>query len=120
MAVLHRSGDGGLSTGDVSFALEDGQSCARITGRVSTANRGGSIQMRLDLVRRPPEGTTGVRLVVRGNTQRYFVYLRTGGKLLPWKYDQAGFEVLESWERCGPALYFLLYTGRTRPTNLML
>ena len=38
-----------------------------------------------------------MRLIVRGNAQRYFVHLRTGGTLLPWQYYQAGFEVTESW-----------------------
>jgi len=53
--------------------------------------------MRLDLASPPPEGTTGVRLVLRGNDQRYFVHLRTGSTLLPWQYYQAGFAVTESW-----------------------
>ncbi len=88
---------GGVSTGGIAFAQEDGTSFARMTGRVSTANRGGFIQMRLDLVTPPPEGTTSVRLIVRGNAQRYFVHLRTGGTLLPWQYYQAGFDVTESW-----------------------
>jgi hypothetical protein len=38
-----------------------------------------------------------VRLVLRGNDQRYFVHLRTGGTLLPWQYYQAGFAVTEAW-----------------------
>ena len=88
---------GGVSTGGVTFAQEVGLNFARMTGRVSIANRGGFIQMRLDLVSPPPEDTTGVRLIVRGNGQRYFVHLRTGGTLLPWQYYQAGFEVSESW-----------------------
>lgn len=88
---------GGVSTGGIAFAREDGQAFARMTGYVSTANRGGFIQMRLDLPSRPPEGTTGVRLVVRGNSQRYFVHLRTGGTLLPWQYYQAGFDVTDNW-----------------------
>lgn len=88
---------GGVSTGSVAFANEDGQPFARMTGIVSTANRGGFIQMRRDLATPPPEGTTGVRLTVRGNSQRYFVHLRTGGTLLPWQYYQAGFDVTESW-----------------------
>lgn len=88
---------GGVSTGRVAFSREDGQAFARMTGTVSTANRGGFIQMRLDLATPPPEGTTGVRLIVRGNDQRYFVHLRTGGTLLPWQYYQAGFDVTESW-----------------------
>ena len=88
---------GGVSTGGIAFAQEDGTSFARMTGRVSTANRGGFIQMRLDLVTPPPEGTTGARLIVRGNAQRYLVHLRTGGTLLPWQYYQASFDVTESW-----------------------
>jgi hypothetical protein len=88
---------GGVSTGFVTFAEEDGQAFARMTGRVSTANRGGFIQMRLDLPGPPPRGTIGVRLVARGNNQRYFVHLRTGGTLLPWQYYQAKFDVTEGW-----------------------
>ena len=88
---------GGVSTGGVAFTQEEGTAFARMTGQVSTANRGGFIQMRLDLATPPPEGTTGVRLIVRGNAQRYFVHLRTGGTLLPWQYYQASFDVTESW-----------------------
>jgi hypothetical protein len=88
---------GGVSTGQVAFVQEDGRTHARMTGRVSTANRGGFIQMRLDLAGPPLAGATGVRLVVRGNDQRYFVHLRTSGTVLPWQYYQAGFEVTRSW-----------------------
>lgn len=88
---------GGISTGDLAFAQENGTPFARMTGRVSTANRGGFIQMRLDLASPPQQGTTGVQLFVRGNAQRYFVHLRTGGTLLPWQYYQAGFDVTENW-----------------------
>jgi hypothetical protein len=41
-----------------------------------------------------------VRLIVRGNSQRYFVHLRTSGTRLPWQYYQAGFEVGPDWRRC--------------------
>ena len=88
---------GGVSTGQVAFVEEDGRPHARMTGRVSTVNRGGFIQMRLDLASPPPAGTTGVRLVVRGNDQRYFVHLRTSGTVLPWQYYQAGFDVSRRW-----------------------
>ncbi|MFN3970398.1 MAG: CIA30 family protein [Gemmobacter sp.] len=88
---------GGVSTGQVTRMEEDGQTHLRMTGRVSTANRGGFIQMRRDLDGPPPEGTTGVRLVARGNGQRYFVHLRTRGTLMPWQYYQAGFDVTETW-----------------------
>ena len=88
---------GGVSSGQVAFVQDAGRTVARMTGRVSTANRGGFIQMRLDLDSPPPEGTSGVRLVVRGNDQRYFVHLRTAGTVLPWQYYQAGFDVTRAW-----------------------
>jgi hypothetical protein len=87
---------GGVSTGQVTFLREGGVAHARMTGRVSTANRGGFIQMRLDLSS-PPTGMTGVRLVARGNEQRYFVHLRITGTVLPWQYSQAGFDVTRRW-----------------------
>ncbi|TAG11057.1 MAG: NADH ubiquinone oxidoreductase, partial [Rhodobacterales bacterium] len=65
---------GGVSTGRVRFVEEGGRIHAQMTGTVSTANNGGFIQMRLDLATPPAEGTTGVRLIVRGNDQRYFVH----------------------------------------------
>lgn len=89
---------GGESSGQVAFMQEDAQPFARMTGHVSTANRGGFIQMRLDLSAPPPADTVGIRLVVRGNGQRYFVHLRTAGTVLPWQYYQAGFDVRESWQ----------------------
>jgi hypothetical protein len=88
---------GGVSSGKVVFMEDHGQTFSRMTGRVSTENRGGFIQMRMDLERPPPAGTTGVRLVVRGNDQRYFVHLRTTGTVLPWQYYQAGFDVTRDW-----------------------
>ena len=44
-----------------------------------------------------PEEAQGLRLVVRGNAQRYFVHLRTGGTFLPWQYYQVGFDVTKGW-----------------------
>jgi hypothetical protein len=88
---------GGVSSGQVTFLQEDGQAYARMTGRVSTENNGGFIQMRMELPNGAPEGSTGVRLIVRGNDQPYFVHLRTSGTMLPWQYYQAGFEVSSKW-----------------------
>jgi Complex I intermediate-associated protein 30 (CIA30) len=88
---------GGVSNGQVRFVEEAGQTHAQMTGKVSTANNGGFIQIRLDLTAPPPDGASGVRLMVRGNDQRYFVHLRTEGTLLPWQYYQAGFDVSRDW-----------------------
>ena len=102
---------GGVSTGSVTFERDGDIAFARMTGRVSTANRGGFIQMRLDLSSPPPNGTTGVRLIVRGNAQRYFVHLRTGGTLLPWQYYQAGFDVTENWSEVRLPLEAFIASG---------
>lgn len=88
---------GGISSGQIRFVTEDGRRHAQMSGRVSIENNGGFIQMRMDLASPPPEGTVGVRLIVRGNDQRYFVHLRTTGTVLPWQYYQAGFEVTNTW-----------------------
>ena len=88
---------GGVSTGRVSFVTEEDRVHAHMTGKVSTRNNGGFIQIRMDLRSLPPKDATGVRLVVRGNGQRYFVHLRTSGTVLPWQYYQAGFDVTRDW-----------------------
>lgn len=88
---------GGVSTGQLSFATEDERRHAMMTGRVSTENNGGFIQIRMELAAPPPQDAVGVRLVVRGNNTRYFVHLRTSGTLLPWQYYQAGFDVTGDW-----------------------
>jgi hypothetical protein len=88
---------GGISTGQVEMRQDRTTAYARMTGQVSTANNGGFIQMRLEQQGPPPQGTQGVRLIVRGNNQRYFVHLRTSGTVLPWQYYQAGFDVTGVW-----------------------
>ena len=88
---------GGVSTGQATFIREDGDVYAHMTGQVSTANNGGFIQIRMELPDAAPQDASGVRLVVRGNDQKYFVHLRTGGTVLPWQYYQAGFNVTDDW-----------------------
>jgi len=84
---------GGVSEGRAEMA--DG--AIRLTGKVSTANRGGFIQVRAELAAPPPEGAAGIVLEARGNGERYFVHLRTRGTRLPWQYYQAGFETGPDW-----------------------
>ena len=88
---------GGVSAGQVAFKMEGAFAYAHLTGEVSTANRGGFIQIRKQLAPKPPQGITGIRLIARGNNQRYFVHLRTGGTVLQWQYYQAGFDAGSQW-----------------------
>ena len=89
---------GGVSSGNVEFKTTDGVSFARLTGDVSTANNGGFIQIRRELETAPSGEIEGVRLVVRGNNQRYFVHLRTSWTVLPWQYYQAPYDVSSDWQ----------------------
>ena len=109
---------GGVSTGQVEFLEEGGDAYAHLTGSVSTANNGGFIQIRMELPAPPPEGAVGLRLIVRGNDQRYFVHLRTKGTVLPWQYYQAGFPVTREWSEVRLPFTAFKASGiflRTRP-----
>ena len=88
---------GGQSQGGARIETMDGLPVLRLTGDVSTANRGGFIQSRITLQNPPPQGATGVALKVRGNGEDYFVHLRTSGTVLPWQYYQAPFPTTADW-----------------------
>ena len=89
---------GGVSTGAARIAGAEGARHLRLTGTVSTANRGGFIQARVRLDAPFPAEARGVVVRVKGNGQRYFVHLRTRGTVLPWQYYQAGFETTPDWQ----------------------
>ena len=89
---------GGVSEGQAAFQTEGQQPVLRLTGDVSTANRGGFVQVRTDLDSALPASAVGLELKVRGNDQTYFVHLRTGGTVLPWQYYQAPFEATQTWQ----------------------
>lgn len=88
---------GGVSSGEVQFRSEGDDAFARLTGTVSTENNGGFIQFRRKLPGGPDASVSGVRLLVRGNGEQYFVHLRTRGTVLPWQYYQAEFATSDEW-----------------------
>lgn len=88
---------GGASSGSVQFVREGEETHANLSGRVTTENNGGFIQIRSGLSDKPTVNLSGIRLVVRGNDQRYFIHLRTRTTLLPWQYYQASFDVSSEW-----------------------
>ena len=88
---------GGVSTGTLGFGRLEGQDAMRLTGDVSTENRGGFVQARHDLPQGLPGDTTALRIRTRGNGQRYFLHLRTSGMMLPGQYWQAGFDAGPGW-----------------------
>lgn len=102
---------GGRSTGQVEFKSGGGEAYAKLTGDVTTANNGGFIQIRRELTS-VPDDAQGVRLMVRGNGERYFVHLRTSGTILPWQYYQAGFSTTGAWREVRLPLASFERSGR--------
>jgi len=89
---------GGISQGQLAFKTIKSESFAHMTGKVSTENNGGFIQIRTSVSKGSVTAATGVRLKVRGNSQQYYIHLRTSGTLLPWQYYQASFQVTDQWQ----------------------
>lgn len=101
---------GGESTGQATIA--DG--ALTLTGTVSTANRGGFIQVRSDRIALP-SGATGIRLRIRGDGQLYYLHLRTRATRLPWQYYQAGFTAPPDWAEVTVPLADFRPSGRLLP-----
>ena len=85
---------GGVSTGGVQYQ----NNYAILSGNVSTENNGGFIQIRMDLNKINLDKTKSIKLIAKGNKQKYFVHLRTTGTFLPWQYYQAAFDVEEDFK----------------------
>ena len=89
---------GGVSSGNVEFLPLENNFLAHITGKVSTENKGGFIQIRRNLSKINLENSKFIDIIANGNNQKYFVHIRTTGTILPWQYYQAPFMVSSKWE----------------------
>lgn len=88
---------GGVSTGSASFEEEAGVHFVRLTGRVSTENNGGFIQVRTRLSDGFPDQTVGISLRARGNGETYYVFLRSRKGTRPWHSYRARFTAGDEW-----------------------
>ena len=89
---------GGMSSGKVEFFNENNNLYARLTGNVSTENKGGFIQIRRKLKKAILKGAKFIEITAKGNNQNYFIHLRTSGTLLPWQYYQISFKVVNDFK----------------------
>jgi hypothetical protein len=91
---------GGVSRGNLREQQIDGIPCQSLTGRVSTDNNGGFVQMTLELDGRVPAATEfdGLRVRVRGNGEAYNVHLRTADLWLPWQSYRVTFTTTGQWQ----------------------
>ncbi len=90
---------GGISDGAAVVAMIDGQPGIRLTGTVSTEFNGGFIQVRRLLRDGLPAETAGIELDVRGNDQRYYIFIRTSEMSRPWYYYGESFEAGTAWQK---------------------
>ncbi|MCF7984238.1 MAG: CIA30 family protein [Thiohalocapsa sp.] len=92
---------GGVSAARMAYRKIDGRPALCLSGEVSLANNGGFVQVTLDLA---AEGEyfdagrfDGLRLIVRGNGERYNVHLKTAATSLPWQSYRAELEAGGDW-----------------------
>ena len=88
---------GGVSTGYVEYQIIEEDIIAVLKGNVSTENNGGFIQIRRDLKDINLENANSVKIVAKGNSQKYYIFLRTTGTILPWQYYASEFKVNENF-----------------------
>ena len=88
---------GGISDGRVEFNLVDSDVYALLSGNVSTENNGGFIQIRRELKNIDLSKAKSIRVYARGNNEKYYIFLRTTGTILPWQYYSHEFTVNEEY-----------------------
>ena len=86
---------GGVSEGYAGY-VEEGASI-RLSGKVSTKNNGGFIQVRTSITPVGLKGKKGIRIQVKGINEIYNIHLRNGSSRLPWQYYAAEFMAPDNW-----------------------
>ena len=89
---------GGVSSGKAFLGKSGSDNFVRLEGSVSTANNGGFIQIRHSLEKSLDKGIQGISLKVRGNGEKYYVFIRTSSTLLPWQFYNAPFIASKNWK----------------------
>jgi hypothetical protein len=93
---------GGVSKTSVSHVVLGGRPCIRLTGDVRLENSGGFIQAALDLTHQggtvDASDCTGLRIVARGNGEKYSVHLRTPDNVRPWQSYRSHFTAGPDWK----------------------
>jgi len=93
---------GGISKASVSHGVLEGRPCLRLAGDVRLENAGGFIQAALNLTRQggtlDASDYTGLRIVARGNGEKYSVHLRTPDNVRPWQSYRSYFTAGPDWE----------------------
>lgn len=93
---------GGVSSGQISRHQVDGRPCVKLSGNVTTENKGGFIQIALDIdetITQVASDYDGISLYVSGNSETYNLHLRTSDLWLPWQSYRASFGTSPAWQK---------------------
>ena len=88
---------GGLSDGKAQIQDTTSGRVLHLVGEVSTANNGGFIQVRTQIPETIQGTALGIKVNVKGNSQTYFIHIRTSGTRLPWHYYSQPFKTTSEW-----------------------
>jgi len=92
---------GGISKASITRETVAGRKAIRLRGHVSLENKGGFVQISLDL--RPDGGPldasvwTGIEVDIFGNSEEYGVNLRTTDLTRPWQSYRQAFKAVPEW-----------------------
>jgi len=89
---------GGRSSGKSIIEDYQEKKCYGLTGKVTTENNGGFIQVRVKINSSLPSyDYTGVYLNAFGNNHKYAIHLRTSFTIAPWQYYASSFFLTNKW-----------------------
>jgi outer membrane protein assembly factor BamB len=93
---------GGISTGSHNFEVLHEKRCIRLKGRVSLENNGGFVMISLGTSngQQPLNASAykGLRMVVRGNGEDYYVHLKTNQTPGHAQYYETSFRAPDKWQ----------------------
>lgn len=93
---------GGISESAITHTVIGDRPCLHLTGNVRLENDGGFVQAALDLALSggtfDASNYTGIRLIVRGNGERYSLHLRTPDNVRPWQSYRTQFNAGPDWK----------------------
>ncbi len=105
---------GGVSQGSAEFY----SGALRLTGKVSTENNGGFIQVRTRVNSNEAKGKIGIKIKVKGNGDMYYLHVRNASSRLPWHYYTMSFETSDKWQEILIPFESFEKSATFMPTNL--
>jgi len=108
---------GGVSEVYFDQLDDNGLSYYRLSGDVRTANNGGFIQA-LMLINNNFDAYKGIKIKVRGNGEKYFIWIRTPAARFPWDRYSYEFYATNDWKEIEIPFSDLTKTAFYMPRSL--